>query len=49
VDEVFVVGVDYDLVLGSNKIEVPFLEGLHYCHEFFVVHGVVEFCALELL
>ena len=47
-DEVFVVGVDCNPVLGSNKIEVLFLKGLYYCYKFFVVYRVVEFCALEL-
>jgi len=49
VDEVFVVGVDCNLVLSSNKIEALFLKGLYYYYKFFIVHEVVEFYALELL
>jgi len=49
VDEVFVVGVDCDLVFGSNKVEALLFKGFYYCYKFLVMDGVVEFCALELL
>jgi len=49
VDEVFIVSVDCNLVLGSNKIEALFFKGFHYYYKFFIIYRVVEFCALELL
>ena len=35
-------------MFGPNKVEAPFLEGLYYRHEFFIVYRVVKFYALEL-
>ena len=48
-DEVLVVGVDGDLVFGSNKVEMLFLKGLYYCYKLLVVYRIVEFYTLELL
>jgi len=49
VDEVLVVGVDCNLVLGFNKVEAPFFKSLYYYYKFLVIDGVVEFYTLELL
>ena len=43
------VGIDGDLVLCSDEVDLLFLECFNYYYEFFVVDRVVKFSSLELL
>lgn len=47
--EGMMVGVDVDGVGAASDPMLPFLEGVHYCEEFFVVDWVVAFGVIELV
>ena len=49
IGQVFVIGIDSDLVIGSAEIGFPFLECLNNSYKFLVMDLVIEFGSIKLL